>query len=226
MTFVSKEAILPVSILIEGPEKPEDVESTIGLPGSIKASFNARSIGVDALILTQDQFLLIGQRRTFRVGKVGGLHIVGGFMETTEHVTATLAREIEEEVGLKKDEWSVVNLLGVTQSKETLAVDVIYFCKTGLYRSDIATRKTDGELGIKFISNTPDATKRILLNFLRTASTPSTAALYLYGKQNFGLEWADAILDRIARRNTVYGLFNDQQKEAHMHKLANRLSRI
>lgn len=213
MTIDNKEAILPFSILIEEPIQPEDTDG-------------ASSVGVDALILTGNQYLLLGQRNTPRAGKIRGLHLPGGHMESGEEIMETLAREIKEEVGLEENEWEPKSILGVTQSKETLASDIIYLCHTPLSSHEILSRRTDGEIGIKFIQNNPQDIKMTMLTFLRTASTPSIAALYLYGKQNFGLEWAQIILDRIARRNAVYNLFTDQQREVHMRKLAARLSKM
>lgn len=186
----------------------------------------AKTIGTDALILTGDQKLLTAQRKTYRAGKIGGLHMIGGMIDLGETLEEALSREIKEEVGLEKEEWSTVSLLGVTQSRETLAADVIFFCRTDLFSDDIATRDSDKEIGLKFVPNTPHEVMRMMLRFFRTASTPSIASLYLYGKQNFGIEWAEFILDRISHRTLVYSQFDNQQKEAHMQKLASGLSRI
>lgn len=185
----------------------------------------AKTIGADSLILTDDQKLLIAQRETYRAGKIGGLHMVGGMINLGETLEEALAREIKEEVGLEKDEWRAVSLLGVTQSRKALAVDVISFCRTDLSSVEITSRDSDKEIRLKFVPNTPHEVRRIMLRFLRTASNPSIAALYLYGKQNFGLGWADFVLKRISLRYERYNKFDDKQKEAHMQKLAARLSR-
>jgi 8-oxo-dGTP pyrophosphatase MutT (NUDIX family) len=186
----------------------------------------AKTIGADALILTGDDKLIVGQRNTHRAGKTGGLHLPGGLIEQERDLVTAVKREIREEVGIEADEWEIESILGVQQSRETLSSGIVYFGITQLSSTEIVKKNTDNELGRKFIPNDPDIVRKLLLQFSRTASTSVIGALYLYGKQNFGLDWADQVLDRVSRRSFVYEQFNLQAREIHMKKLAAKLATI
>lgn len=183
----------------------------------------AKTIGVDALVSTPDGYLLVGQRNTPRLGKTGGLHIAGGVIREEELITG-LARELDEETGIKNGEFKIGSVLGVTQSKETLGFDVIYFCTSLLTKEEITQRQTDGELGRIFFPDTSNDLRRVLLDFLDTASTPVIAALYLYGKQSFGLNWVGLVLEDAERKISDYNNLNSSEKETRMNSIAARLS--
>lgn len=183
----------------------------------------AKTIGVNALIRTEDGYILVGQRNTYRKGKIGGLHIAGGGLDRNEGLLDALNREVKEETGISGDECKIQRLLGITQSKETLGIDVGFLGETVLTRKEIEARPTDGELGGVFFPDTPLESRQILLKFLGTASTPVIAALYLNGKQNFGEEWAGSILEEMDRIFSFDRQLGPELLEARMHTLARML---
>lgn len=181
-----------------------------------------RTIGVNVLLQTKDNYIIVAQRNTYRPGKEGGLHIVGGYLEK-ENLLAGLNDEVAQETGISEDEWEPRTLLGLTQSKETLSVDVNFYGKTDLTKEDVKAKTEDGEIGKVFFQKTLVETKSVLLHFFPTASSAIIGAMYLFGKQNYGTNWANEVLSEIIRIQQIQKKLDPAVLEAQMHSLAIRL---
>ncbi len=180
----------------------------------------AVTLGVCLLPVTADNKIVLVQRLTYHPRKKGGLHTIGGMIEQKKDIingkpdiNHALARETEEESGIKQGEFQVEKCLGLMQSRETLSCDLLFIISTRLTEKDIRERTGDQEVALKFIPNTPDAVRNIMLRNLKTASSPSLALLYLYGQDAFGKGWAAFARARSSRRRTVYNEFSPELSE-------------
>ncbi len=188
------------------------------------------TLGVGVLSITADNKVVVAQRLTYHPRKKGGLHNIGGIVDQKKDITSgspdlikALAREMEEETGIINEEFQLTSCLGLIQSTETYACDLLFLAKTFLTAEEIKMRKNDQELALRFIPNTPEDIGYTLLRNLKTASGPCIALLYLYGKQTFGKDWADFVKERFARRKALYDTFSPELSEKMRARLEKQL---
>lgn len=188
------------------------------------------TLGVGVLPITSDNKAILAQRLTYHPRKKGGLHNIGGMVDQTKDtisgkpdVIKALTREAEEETGIVAEEFEITNCLGLIQSIETYACDLLFSAKTFLTEEEIRLRKNDQELALKFVHNTPEDIRYTLLRNLKTASSPCIALLYLYGKQMYGPDWADFVRERFTRRKALYDSFSEELSEKMRARLERQL---
>jgi 8-oxo-dGTP pyrophosphatase MutT (NUDIX family) len=160
-----------------------------------------REVGVSAVIGTSDNQLVLAQRLTPHATKKGGLHLVGGYLDSSDFragkldITHTLEREAAEEAGI--DKLRSIKALGLSQNKTTGDIAVLFSAETSLPSDEIRQKETDGEVRLVFIQNTAADLAAVLKRFAMFASTPSLALLHEFGKQRYGNEWSRQVLSNM-----------------------------
>ncbi|MBI2599791.1 NUDIX hydrolase [Candidatus Daviesbacteria bacterium] len=190
----------------------------------------AVTLGITGVIETADNALILASRKTPHRTKGGGLHVIGGMADISDIVNDTIdicaisVRETSEETGIPRPRLEIVSCLGVMQSTESYAIDILLASRTDMSEKEIRSLQGDGEVDLFFIENSPTTLRHTLLSYLKTASRPSIAALYLYGLQKFGQEWRTIVEERFSIRNQLYKQFTPELAERARARLARRLT--
>lgn len=141
----------------------------------------ANPVGVSVGLVTNDNWMLLGVRN----GKVAyypsRIHPFAGSLEPAEggDVFAAAARELEEELSLKRDELRELTLVGIVADATIRQPELIFRARTSLKRSEVEARLDPAEHSAIFaIEANPQS-------LLRTAMDPrltpvATAAITLW----------------------------------------------
>ncbi len=127
--------------------------------GRFKELFQPVSLSVDGLIFTSDNYILVAKRHPDKVGTYGDAwHVPSGYVDETDRdasgqidIFKSMQREIEEEVGVKKDQISNLVCIGAAKNPGVATVNMLFIGRTNLKSVDIVDR------------NAVDAKKRLLL---------------------------------------------------------------
>lgn len=184
--------------------------------------FDPRTIGTNIVVRTNDSKLMIIQRSMDSATKPGALSVVGGQGDIGKDCDEdgiwdpfkTIARELEEEAGIKKDEVNNLVAAGIIYNKTIRNPSIIFYADSSLSSDQIRQRVGDGEVWVKFIAGDQADLEHSILWWTSSPSPSGSAALAIYGKDKFGIGWLNKINNRIEERNVrLYSkLFPDQLK--------------
>jgi len=220
--------------------------ATIKPEYQIAQKFGLESVSIQlatsSIILTGDNKIRLAQlgSKTDEKNRVGGIHTVAGLLEmkadrTPLLPTDNIVNEISEELGFETEETRKLfvpeSVLGIVQDPKIFATDIIYLVKTDVSEQEIRMRrgKSDKEVGLIFIDATAEKINDALLVYAKTATATALSGLYLYGKNEFGNDWADYVRKRLTRRFTVWGRLDttsNEFPEEVRKRTANRLTRL
>ena len=158
----------------------------------------ADALGISAIVLTTDGYVVLGRRSRNVVFHAGFLHTFGGLLEEADRrgnsydISGSVLRELEEEVGVTRGEVGKMVITGLVRDRAILQPELLFDVWVNLTRSDIHHRfsagRDDEHAGIEFISDDPEG----VLTFLQCTPkiTPvGQASLLLHGSQQWGEMW-------------------------------------
>ena len=154
---------------------------------------------VTSLIETNDCKIIISRRNDSSDYKAGGLSGVGGAITIKDDlglggsldVLHALAREVEEETGIKTDEIKPV-LQGVIHNPVSGTVNLTFIVNTGLSSVEIQRRIHDDENELLYVDINPSTIQNLVLTRTNSFTTEALELLISIGTQRFGNRWADS----------------------------------
>lgn len=169
------------------------------LEGRFGPDVMANPVGVSPALETSDGFLLFGQRNTSVAYYPNRVHPFAGALEPSDagDVFAAVRRELREELSLSDAEVVDVRCTGLVREPALRQTELIFQARCALTRdqsdSRLDAREHGGMVAIR-------ATEQDVVPFLTDARlTPvALAALLLWGRSRFGIEW----FNRRARHGT------------------------
>lgn len=187
------------------------------------------TIGTSCILKTSDDKIVLAQRLTPHPTKSGGLHVIGGFAHPEDvkdgnlNFEISLRREIKEETGVE----IVENVMCIGVSEDLQGnISLLFTVDAPITEKEIRQQQGDKEVSLIFISDTRDDLEDMVLRSSYSASTPSIALAYLYGKEKFGKDWSRRLLQRLNKRLNLYKGLQPAQKETMRQKKEGRLSRL
>lgn len=161
----------------------------------------ADALGVSAVVVTRDGFLVLGRRSDRVHFHSGYLHPFGGMVEEADRrgaafdVFGAILRELGEELGVRADEIAEIHLLGLVRDRAIRQPELCFETTVALTREELFVRfraldSNEEHAGLEFVRDEPEA----ILPFLLKAEpvTPiAAAALLLHGRGRWGEEWYD-----------------------------------
>ena len=159
----------------------------------------ADPLGISAVIVTTDGYIALG-RRSHRVAfHRGYLHLFGGMLEPDDlagasenqgrALSASVIREVCEELGLTKSEVTDAPVIGIVRDRAIHQPELIFDAAITLTRDDLTRRfaeTADTEHSdIEFAATDPES----MLSFLQTGTdiTPvAQAGILLHGRNTWG----------------------------------------
>ena len=167
----------------------------------LNPSFLADALGISALVITRDGYIVLGRRSRKVVFHAEHLHTFGGLLEEADRtpqgydLAGSVRRELLEELGLNVADLSAMTITGLVRDRAIqqpeLIFDVHFASTKGELSTTFAARHDDEHTGIEFVADDPDS----VLAFLRHTSkvTPvAQAALLLHGKHAWGNQWYES----------------------------------
>lgn len=164
----------------------------------INPVFLADALGISALIITRDGFLVLGRRSRKVLFHAEHLHTFGGLLEDADRtpqgydLVGSARRELGEELGVTTGEATSMMVTGLVRDRAILQPELVFDVNVTLTHSDLKdrfeARHDDEHTALEFIVDEPDS----LVAFLRQGSkvTPvAQAAILLHGKHRWGVEW-------------------------------------
>lgn len=106
----------------------------------------SNGLSVGAVIQTKDDYVLIVKRGKKTESYPSTFYTVAGYVEPKKDKTMedAVSREIEEEIGLNKDEYKIY-FLGLIRNNQTLKPELIYLIKAKKNLAEILTGKDEFE---------------------------------------------------------------------------------
>lgn len=189
-----------------GTRRKEDLQKygydRLGLPLAVCSVLTAPSEdGTEKLLFTV--------RGTANETYPGWYHCVGGTVQTVHNgipnPSAALRREVQEELGLRAEEFQVEGVSGLVMNNFDLHPELVYITKVEKPIEEWHNqRETDKEVDAEFFTDTPDN----LANFILGQSfdevpdarpiVPSGLAGYLlHGRLKYGQEWYNEVYKKL-----------------------------
>lgn len=158
----------------------------------------ADALGISAIILTNDGFAILGRRSRKVVFHAEHVHTFGGLLEETDRrgnsydFAGSVLRELEEEVGIARNEVSKLVVSGLVRDQKILQPELLFDVWVGLSRAKVQRRfaagRDDEHTGIEVVSDDPE-TLLIFLQTTRMITPVAQAALLLHGRLQWGPLW-------------------------------------
>lgn len=135
----------------------------------------------------------------------GRYHVIGGFMERPHDMRngipdpfQGIAREVEEEVGLKI-RTDTMGLTGVVYDLITPHPELCFCAESNLRNQEIADifldcRKDHEVEKLSFVDGSKDPLAAFIMSQHTVISVTGQACLLLYGRQKYGTTWFDTIM--------------------------------
>jgi 8-oxo-dGTP pyrophosphatase MutT (NUDIX family) len=116
--------------------------------------FLARTLGISSIVLSSDNELIF-MKRSANVGEYPECYdVFGGHIDvptdgSAPNVFASMAQELQEEVGLERSDYDL-KLIGLIQSTPNLKPELIFIAQTNVSTQHILTRTRDAQDHIEF----------------------------------------------------------------------------
>lgn len=169
-------------------------------------------LAVCSVVETSDAVILLDQRQGVDVGN-GRYHVIGGFVERgrdtiTDALTgapsadpfAAMRREIREETGVREEDISTHECLGVAYDLENPHGEMLFLTRLNIPIATVRQRiPEDGEIKeLHTLQVTAESLRAFILRYhgpyLSTTGEPN---LLLYGGWKFGTDWFEDTLKHL-----------------------------
>lgn len=161
-------------------------------------SFLADALGISALVITRDGYVVMGRRSRKVVFHPEHLHTFGGLLEQGDRVShgfdlvKSVTRELAEELGIGSADLSAITVSGLVRDRAILQPELIFDVCVSFTRDELISKfdaqHDDEHTAIEFVADDPGS----VISFIRQTAkiTPvGQAALLLHGKHTWGTAW-------------------------------------
>ncbi len=172
----------------------------------------ANPVGTTATLLTRDGRISYGRRSTRVSYHAGHVHTFGGALEPADRaadgtidVFASVARELEEELGLRRDELHDLVCVGMIRDREIHQPEMLFEARLEMTAEELRRRWQQAEAkdehdDLVSLSDAPDA----IVSFITSCgpiAPVAVGALLVHGRLNWGDDWlrraAEMLLSRL-----------------------------
>lgn len=192
-------------------------------------------LGAAALLETSDNYLVLDERSQSVFQYNGWLSVFAGSTELSDidangviDPFTTAIREVEEETGVEDMEISDIQCLGYTTDKFTDSEAMLFHIKTTLTKvelEDFQRNKKLDEGKSVFVPADADEIRKKILEFSKVFVSDGASVLTLFGRDKFGQEWFNNVIERLNRRGNIYNSLTDKQRKTLEDRLILRLAR-
>ena len=171
-----------------------------GLSAAARTDPPANPLGISAVVVTRDGYLVLGRRNETVAYHAGFLHTFGGLVEVVDRlgdgnvdVFRAIRRELREELAVADEEILGMVITGIVRDREIRQPELLFDARLSLSRPEVADRfdaaaRDQEHSSWEFVRDEPDA----VVPFLRRASPiapVAEAAVLLHGRHEWGVEW-------------------------------------
>ena len=169
-------------------------------PFASTGAFRSDALGVSALPVTSDGFLVLGLRGRGVAFHAGWVHLIGGMAEPSDvradgaiDLFASVIREACEELSVRPDEVTDATATAIVRDVSIMQPELIFACtlitpSNELERRLIATKSNSEHERLIFVPDEPDDVARFLRSQDRLTPV-AQAALLLHGKRDWSSTW-------------------------------------
>lgn len=192
-------------------------------------------LGAAALLETSDGYLVLNERSQTVFQYNGWLSVFTGSTEPDDlgddgvvDPFVTAIRETREEVQVDNMEIADIVCLGYMTDKLICADMMLFHIKTTLTKEgleNIQRNKNLDEGKSVFLPINADDVRKKVLEFSKVFVSDGASVLALFGKDKFGQDWFENVINRLRRRGNVYNLLSDEQRKSLEDRLILRLTR-
>jgi len=162
--------------------------------------FLANPLGISASLITHDGFVAYGRRGTRVAYHAGHVHPFGGMVDQRDRradgsvdLFGAMLRELEEELGLTRDDVAETVVLGLVRDRRLLQPELIFdvtlHCTRRALEDRFDPQRSGGEhTAIEFLYDDPDAALPSLAR-LGPVTPVAEAAYLLHGYTQWGPGW-------------------------------------
>lgn len=163
-------------------------------------------LAVCSVVETEDNYILLDKRQGVDV-YVGRYHVIGGFFERELDMGqqpdpfAAIRREIREETGIQASDITEQYSLGVVYDLLTPHGEMCFLTRLNIPLQEVLDNRTPEEHEIRqlhFLQATEEKLRAFIITHHGNISVTGEPNLLLYGKEKFGGEWFDKIMEYIA----------------------------
>ena len=171
----------------------------------------ANPLGISSTVITRDGFLVFGRRSARVAFHAGHLHTFGGLLEASDRdaegrfdVFMAAIRELNEELGIRKEEIASIVIAGLVRDRSILQPELLFEATLTLSRAELTARfdptlPDQEHTGLEFVHDDPET----IVPFVRRSAPVAPVALaatLLHGRHAWGTDWYE---------QTCYVLFGE-----------------
>ncbi len=192
-------------------------------------------LGAAALLETSDNFLVLNERSQSVFQYNGWLSVFAGSTELEDlnvngviDPFTTAIRETKEETEVENMEIADIKCLGYMVDSFTDAEAMLFHVKTTLTKVELESLQRNKNLDegkSVFIPIDAGEVRKKILEFSKVFVSDGASVLTLFGRDKFGQEWFNNVVERLNRRGKVYNSLTDKQRQILEDKLILRLAR-
>jgi hypothetical protein len=169
----------------------------------------ANPVGTTATLITRDGLICYGRRSALVAYHANHVHTFGGALEESDRASdgtvdpfASLCRELDEELGLRRDELMDLCCVGLIRDKEICQPELLFEAGLNVTADELRRRwqsaqSADEHDGIVDLLDQPEA----IVPFIRGCgliAPVAVGALFLHGRRRWGEGWFEAASEEIA----------------------------
>jgi 8-oxo-dGTP pyrophosphatase MutT (NUDIX family) len=163
----------------------------------------AYAMGMSAVVTSADGFFLLGKRNASVAHYAGRVHTFAGTLEPeeAEDVFAAIARELDEELHVSRNELSDLKCMGLVEDISLHQPELVFDAVSILGREKIAERLDPSEHSqLLCVPVKENEVRQVVVD---PSLTPvARSALLLCGKRRFGPAWFDEALTAVNLRQS------------------------
>lgn len=192
-------------------------------------------LGAAALLETSDNYIVLNERSQSVFQYNGWLSVFAGSTELDDvdangviDPFVTAVREVKEETGVDNLEIADIKCLGYKSDRSIDADEMLFHVKTTLTKiklENLQRNKNLDEGKSVFMPIDADEVRKKILEFSKGFVSDGASVLALFGRDKFGQEWFNNVIERLNRRGNVYNSLTDKQRQIIEDRLILRLAR-
>lgn len=168
----------------------------------------SNAVGISAIVGTSDGEILLGRRSDKVACMPGYVHTFGGSLEVEDYRTngtvdgfAAITRELEEELGLKPEDFKQLICLGMIRDATICQPELIFQAEVSLSSKQLGDQLHHDEhhehLRVVACPDNPDSL-RAFMSSDEPISPIALAGLCLHGRRRFGEKWYQSVIQEFS----------------------------
>lgn len=159
--------------------------------GQTNPQVRANPVGVSSLLITSDNFLLMGRRNSSVALYPNHVHPFAGSMEPAEELDAfgEAQRELWQELSVGTHRIKQMSCIGIAEEPRLNHIELVFSAELDLSRKDIESRCDKTEHTGVWSSQVTQSEVEAALDGKEVFTPFGRSALLLWGRLQFGDEW-------------------------------------